>query len=83
MTPWSNGLGASPLRLRSTLQEAVRLETGSGREPPRALSQFARFAMPATFGEQGALLARGLPAVRCRSAATRRRPRARRSRASA
>jgi hypothetical protein len=63
VTPWSNALGATPQRLRATVQEAVRVETGSGSGPPRALSQFARFAMPATFGEQGALLSRGLPAV--------------------
>lgn len=63
VTPWSNALGASPQRLRATVQEAVRIETGSGSGAPRALSQFARFAMPATFGEQGALLARGVPAV--------------------
>lgn len=63
VTPWSNALGATPQRLRATVQEAVRVETGSGSGPPRALSQFARFALPATYGEQGALLARGLPAV--------------------
>ncbi len=63
VTPWSNALGATPLRLRATVQEAVRVETGSGANPPRAMSQFARFAMPATFGEQGTLLAAGLPAV--------------------
>ena len=63
VTPWSNALGAAPLRLRATVQEAVRIETGSGSGQPRALSQFARFALPATFGEQGALLARGLPAA--------------------
>ncbi len=63
VTPWSNALGASPQRLRATVQEAVRVETGSGSGAPRALSQFARFAMPATFGEQGALLSRELPAV--------------------
>ncbi|CAN5125343.1 hypothetical protein BH20ACT16_BH20ACT16_12750 [soil metagenome] len=63
VTPWANALGASPQRLRATIQEAVRLETGSGSGPPRALSQFARFAMPMTFGEQGALLSHGLPAV--------------------
>jgi hypothetical protein len=63
VTPWSNALGASPQRLRATVQEAVRVETGSGSGAPRALSQFARFAMPATFGEQGALLSRGMPAV--------------------
>jgi hypothetical protein len=63
VTPWSNALGATPQGLRATVQEAVRVETGSGAGPPRALSQFVRFAMPATFGEQGALLSRGLPAV--------------------
>jgi hypothetical protein len=63
VTPWSNALGATPLRLRATVQEAVRIETGSRAGQPRALSQFARFALPATFGEQGTLLARGLPAV--------------------
>ena len=63
VTPWSNALGATPQRLRATVQEAVRLETGSGSGPPRALSQFARFALPVTYGEQGALLADGLPAV--------------------
>jgi hypothetical protein len=63
VTPWSDALGATPLRLRATVQDAVRVETGSRAGQPRALSQFARFALPATFGEQGVLLARGLPAV--------------------
>jgi hypothetical protein len=63
VTAWSDALGSSPLRLRATVQEAVRTETGSGSKPPRATSQFARFALPATFGEQGALLQAGLPAV--------------------
>jgi len=61
--PWSNRLGGSPGRLRSTLQDALRLETGAAVKPPRALSQFARFAIPATYGEQGVLLAAGLPAI--------------------
>lgn len=63
VTGWSNAFGATPQRLRATVQEAVRVETGSGAGAPRALSQFARFAMPVTFGEQGPLLAGGLPAV--------------------
>ena len=63
VTGWSNALGATPQRLRATVQEAVRIETGSGSGAPRALAQFARFALPATFGEQGMLLAGGLPAV--------------------
>ncbi|HWC26758.1 MAG TPA: hypothetical protein VG474_09255 [Solirubrobacteraceae bacterium] len=63
VTPWSNALGATPQQVRATVQEAVRVETGSGAGAPRALAQFARFAMPVTYGEQGALLAGGLPAV--------------------
>ncbi|MEA2130545.1 MAG: hypothetical protein QOJ85_3436 [Solirubrobacteraceae bacterium] len=63
VTAWSDALGGSPLQLRATLQEAVKVETGSGSGPPRATSQFAHLALPATFGEQGALLERGLPAV--------------------
>jgi hypothetical protein len=63
LAPWSDRLGATPLRLQTTLQDALRRETGSGAKQPRALSQFARFAMPATYGEQGVLLAHGLPAV--------------------
>ncbi|MEA2156109.1 MAG: hypothetical protein QOE11_2249 [Solirubrobacteraceae bacterium] len=63
VTPWSNGLGSAPLQLRATVQESIRSETGSGSGPPRALTQFARFAFPATFGEQGVLLQSGLPAV--------------------
>ena len=61
--PWSNALGASPLRLRSTMQEAIRQETGSGAGQPRALSQLVRHALPATYGEQGVLLERGIPAI--------------------
>ncbi|HEV2775247.1 MAG TPA: hypothetical protein VGV90_06630, partial [Solirubrobacteraceae bacterium] len=63
VTGRSNALGATPQRLRATVQEAVKLETGSGAGAPRALRQFARYAMPVTFGEQGPLLAGGLPAV--------------------
>jgi hypothetical protein len=63
LAPWSNELGGTPLRLRTTLQEALRAESGAGARPPRALSQFTRLAMPGTYGEQGVLLADGLPAV--------------------
>lgn len=63
VAPWSTGLGSTPLRLRATLLESLRRETGASPRQPRALSQFARFAMPAAYGEQGVLLARGLPAV--------------------
>jgi len=62
-SPWSNALGGSPLRLRSTLQEAIRQETGSGAGQPRALSQIVRNALPASYGEQGVLLEHGIPAI--------------------
>lgn len=61
--PWSNRLGGAPLALRSTLQDALRVETEGAAKQPRALSQAARLALPATYGEQGVLLARGLPAI--------------------
>lgn len=60
---WSNGLGATVPRLQRTLEEAVKTETGTGAGLPRAVSQMARFALPATYGEQGVLLDKGLPAV--------------------
>ena len=64
LAPWSNRLGAlaaAPAQRRCRTRCAWRPARGA--QPPRALSQFARFAMPATYGEQGVLLARGLPAV--------------------
>lgn len=62
LATWSDDLGATPQRLNRTLQEALRAE-GATNARPRALTEFARLAMPATYGEQGVLLARGLPAV--------------------
>jgi hypothetical protein len=60
---WSNALGIAPLRLRRTVEEAVRAEAGADPGAPRALEQVARFAAPATLGPQGPLLAEGWPAV--------------------
>jgi len=60
---WSNGVEQAPLRLTRTVQAAVRRETGSEPGGPRASSQLVRLALPATLGEQGPLLAAGLPAV--------------------
>lgn len=62
LATWSNDLGATSQRLRKTVQEALRLEGLDARQP-RALSQFARLALPGTYGEQGPLLAHGIPAV--------------------
>ena len=63
IAPWSDALGAAPASLRATLQESLRADSGAGARQPRALSQFVRLALPGTYGEQGVLLARGLPAV--------------------
>ena len=63
IAPWSDELGAAPARLRATLQESLRADSGAGARQPRAMSQFVRLALPGAYGEQGVLLARGLPAV--------------------
>lgn len=63
VVPWSNGLGIAPLQLRRTVETALRTETGLGASQPRALSQTGRYAVPGTLGEQGPLIAAGLPAV--------------------
>jgi hypothetical protein len=63
VVPWSNALGAAPLRLQRTVQEAVRREAALDPGAPRALAQLARFAAPGTPGEQGPPLREGVPAV--------------------
>ena len=60
---WSNGAEQAPLRLTRTVQAAVRRETGSQPGGSRASAQLVRLAFPAALGEQGPLLAAGLPAV--------------------
>ncbi len=65
--PWvaaqSNGGGNAPLRLRRTLEAAVRVETGQDAGAPRAGAQWARLAFPMTVGEQGAFGEAGLASV--------------------
>lgn len=51
---WSNGGGSAPLRLRRTLEAAVRAETGQDPGGQRAPAQWARLAFPTTVSEQGA-----------------------------
>ncbi len=67
-TGWA-ARAAAAARARSRRRCAWRPARRRG--PPRALSQFARFALPATYGEQGALLAARPARDRCcRSAAS-------------
>ncbi|HYF25360.1 MAG TPA: hypothetical protein VD931_06440 [Baekduia sp.] len=60
---WSTARGQASLRLRRTVEAAVRAETSSDPGAPRLTEQWARLALPVTTGEQGPLLERGLPAV--------------------
>jgi hypothetical protein len=63
VTGFSNGPGQAPLRLRRTVENAVRAEAGTDPGGARALTQFLRLAVPVTVGEQGPFLRAGLPAV--------------------
>lgn len=60
---WSNGPGSAPLRLRRTLEAAVRAETGQDAGGPRAPAQWARLAFPMTVSEQGAFAEAGEASV--------------------
>jgi hypothetical protein len=60
---WSTGDGVASLQLRRTVEAAVHTETGLNPGGARATSQWARLAFPVTVGEQGPLVAAGLPAV--------------------
>ena len=63
VVPWSESGGIAPMRLRRTVEEAVRLETDLDPGSPRALAQLFRQAAPLTLTGQGALGAEGLAAV--------------------
>jgi hypothetical protein len=60
---YSDGLGLAPARLSRTLAGAIAQEVGVDPGAPDTLSQLAHFAFPLGAGEQGPLLAQGLPAV--------------------
>ncbi len=63
IVPWSEGVGAASVRLRKTVDIALRDETGQGAGAPRATAQLLRFAFPLTVSEQGVFAAHGMPAV--------------------
>ena len=63
VVPWSESGGAAPLRLRRTVENAVRVETELDPGAPRALAQIARLAVPVTLTPQGPAGAAGLSAV--------------------
>jgi hypothetical protein len=63
MESFSDGLGAAPARLASTVSAAIAQGTGVAPAGPGGLSQLAHLAFPLAAGEQGPLNAQGLPAV--------------------
>lgn len=63
VVPFSDGLGQAPVALQRTVEAAVRSEVGTTPGSPRALTQWARMAVPVTIGEQGPFLRAGQPAV--------------------
>ena len=63
VVPFSDGFGSAPVQLQRTVTDAITQEAGSAPGAPSAIGQLAHLAFPFAVGEQGALDARGLPAV--------------------
>jgi hypothetical protein len=61
--PWSDTRGSAPLRLQRTVLDALNAELGDDGGQAGTAAQFAHLALPFATGEQGVLLAHGLPAV--------------------
>ena len=61
--PYSDGFGSAPLQLQRTVADAITQEAGIDPGAPSTLGQLAHLAFPLAVGEQGALDARGVPAV--------------------
>ena len=60
---WSEGSTLGPLRLKRTVDQAVRTEVATDPGAPGLVTQWTRLAFPGTVSEQGPLIAKGLPAV--------------------
>jgi hypothetical protein len=63
VVPYSDGRGSAPPVLQRTVDDAIARETGTQPATPSALGQLVHFAFPLTVGEQGPLVAAGVPAV--------------------
>ena len=63
VVPWSESGGLAPVRLRSTVENAVRQETELDPGSPRALAQLVRLAVPVTTTPQGPAGAQDFSAV--------------------
>lgn len=63
VVPFSNGRGQAGIQLQRTVQRALHAELGTDGGSPRAMTQWARMAVPVTISEQGAFLREGQPSV--------------------
>ena len=63
VVPWSGGGGLAPIRLRKTVEAALRTETGGDPGSTRSVAQFARLAVPLATGAQGPVAGEGLAGV--------------------
>jgi hypothetical protein len=63
VVPYSDGVGSAPLELQRTVDAAITQNVGIDPGAPSTLGQLAHLAFPLSVGEQGALDARGVPAV--------------------
>ncbi len=63
VVPYSDGVGSAPLQLQRTVDAAIAQNVGVDPGAPSTLGQLAHLAFPLSVGEQGALDARGVPAV--------------------
>jgi hypothetical protein len=61
--PFSAAPGSAPLLLERTVAEAIAQQAGVDPGAPTALERLAHLAYPLTLGEQGRLLAAGVPAA--------------------
>lgn len=69
--PWSASAELAPVRLRRTVETALKLETGAEPGQPRAIAQLARLAFPFALTEQAPFNAVGIPAVAIQASAER------------
>jgi hypothetical protein len=63
VVPWSPDAAIAPAQLRVTVESALSSGLGVHVADAGLADQFARLALPLTVGEQGPLLAAGIPAV--------------------
>jgi hypothetical protein len=63
LVPFSDSFGSAPGTLQRTVSAAIAQEVGVDPGGPSTLTQLAHLTLPLTAGEQGPLIAHGIPAV--------------------